>query len=129
MALIAIVHLPDHTADDVETLLDADGNMSGEFTADGVIVAVHEWPNRAEVRNGCYGCAKGKLSGWVRHSKGYMVCMTCGKRNPKVRRWFIGGLFDWFGANLLGNNAPALFRTPEGYGDSRGTNPNQIPLG
>ena len=114
MALIAIIHIPDHTADDV---------ISQRHTLEQIhgsrLVALHEWPERTELRQGCYGCAKGKLSGWVRHSKGYMVCMTCNKRNPKVRRWFLGGLFDWFGANLLGDNAPALFRTPEGYGPPR----------
>lgn len=107
MALIAIVHLPDHTTGDAVDITDLPDSAK--------LVGVYEWPERAELRQGCYGCAKGKLSGWVRHPKGYMVCMMCNKRNPKVRRWFIGGLFDWFGANLLGKDAPLLFQTPEGY--------------
>lgn len=105
MPFLAIIHITDG-ADDIR---------ESPLPPGHTLVALHEWPDRAELRNGCYGCAKGKLSGWVRHPKGYMVCMTCGKRNPRVRRWFIGGLFDWFGANILGNNAPALFRTPIGY--------------
>jgi hypothetical protein len=113
MPLIAIIHLPDHTAvggitEDIAALPD---NIPG-----AMLVAVHEFPNRAELRQGCLGCGKGKMVGWGRHRKGYMVCGTCGGRNPKVRRWFTGALFDWFGANLLGDNAPALFRTPDGYG-------------
>jgi hypothetical protein len=107
MALIAIIHIPDHTTDDA---LDITG-----LPDSARLVAVHEFPNRLELRRGCLGCGKGKLVGWKRHRKGYMVCATCERRNPNVRGWFVKALFDWFGANILGDDAPSLFRTPEGY--------------
>lgn len=108
MAFIAIIHInDDHTAARI-----AERYAHGDA---GRIVGLYNFPSRAELRKGCLGCGKGKLVGWGRHGTGYMVCATCGGRNPKVRRWFTGALFDWFGANILGNDAPALFRTPDGY--------------
>lgn len=105
MPFVAIIHIGDG-ADDIRESALPPGHT---------LVGLYNFPNRAELRKGCLGCGKGKLVGWGRHRTGYMVCATCGGRNPKVRRWFTGALFDWFGANILGNDAPALFRTPDGY--------------
>lgn len=115
MPFIALVYIPDdHTA--------ACFMEDPPFTSDDGLrlVAVHEFPDRVELKNGCKGCTPPgrKVVGWGRSKRGHVVCGGCGKRNPKVRQWFIGALFDWFGANLY-PNAPAIFRTPEGYGPSR----------
>jgi hypothetical protein len=50
-----------------------------------------------------------------------MCCAGCRRRNPKIRQFFIRAIFDFFGANSY-PNAPAAFRTPEGYGELFGEN-------
>lgn len=106
MPLVAIIHIADGSDDIRESALPPGHTL----------VALHEFPSRLELSQGCLGCGKGKVVGWGRSKLGYVCCGTCGRRNPSVRKWFRGALFDWFGANLLGNSAPALFRTPDGYG-------------
>lgn len=116
MAHIAIVHVPDdHTAD---AIIAGEVNV-GNWGSGVRIVGLYKFPDRAELRNGCPGCTRPprKISGWGRAKEGWMRCASCDGRNPKVRRWFVGALFDWFGANRY-PKAPALFRTPEGYGFS-----------
>lgn len=112
MPFIAVLYLDGyHTADDL---------MSAPLPPGVRLVAVHEFPDRAELRNhGCKGCTPPgrKVVGWGRSKKGHIICGGCGGRNPKVRQWFAGSLFDWFGANIY-PGAPALFRTPEGYSNS-----------
>jgi hypothetical protein len=83
----------------------------------GELVAVHTFPNRAELT--CRGfCANNKrMSPWTRHIFGYMICGVCGGRHKDTRRRIVRSLFDALGANLL-KSAPALFRTPDGYGRS-----------
>lgn len=109
MPFIAIFHIPDdHTADAI---------VAGELPASRKemrIVGLYEFPKRGAFT--CDGCTSRKGNGWRRNRSGYLECSTCGGRSKRVRPWFAGGLFDWFGANLLGEKAPALFRTPDGYG-------------
>lgn len=112
MPRIAIIHImDDHTAEDVAL------HMVG-IPDQYRLVGVYDFPARSELK--CAGCTgtnkRQKMISWGRHQKGFMVCAGCGSRNLNVRRWFVGSLFDWFGANLLGRNAPGLFRTPAGYG-------------
>lgn len=109
MAFIAIIHITDHTA--------SDGLMSPDINwpAGSQLVGMYEFPSRHELK--CTGnCIRGKTGAWHRNPKGFMECAICGSRNKRVRRWFTDALFDWFGANLMKDNAPALFRTPDGYG-------------
>lgn len=105
MARIAIIHISDGADDIRESALPPGHTLAG----------LYAFPGRSELRAGCLGCGRGKLVGWGRHRTGYMRCATCGKRNPNVRRWFAAALFDWFGANIIGEDAPTLFKTPEGY--------------
>jgi hypothetical protein len=79
------------------------------------LVGLFEYPERKDI--GCTGnCSgKGRLSSFSRDPRGFMKCNICGKRNRKVRTWLTGALFDFLGANLY-PKAPAVFRTPEGYG-------------
>lgn len=111
MPFIALVYIDDdHTA---EAFME-----DPPFADQGLrLVGVYDFPSRAELRRGCAGCTTGgrKIQGWTRDKRGFMVCANCGGRNPNLRRWFVGALFDWLGANLY-PHAPALFRTPEGYG-------------
>jgi hypothetical protein len=117
MAFIALVHIPDHTAEHVIERMGVVERFN-ELPEGSRWVGLYEFPDRVELRKGCTGCTAGrKTTAWTRHKKGHMMCANCGGRNPNVRRWFVGGLFDWFGANLY-PLAPALFRSPEGYGDS-----------
>jgi hypothetical protein len=117
MAYIAVVHIADHTTaaraldpKDIATHLNLDLEASGAR-----IVGIYEFPNRAELK--CSGSCTVKNSGaWHRDPLGFMKCRVCGSRNKRIRKWFAGSLFDWFGANLMEDDAPALFRTPEGYG-------------
>lgn len=109
MALIAIVHIPDHTADDViarqHTLEQIHGSR---------LVGVFDFPAKFELT--CDGfCIRKGTGAWGRDRRGFMKCSICGGRNRNIRRWFIGSLFDWFGANLYAR-APKAFQTPEGYG-------------
>lgn len=108
MALLAIIHLPDHTADDVEF-------VPAELFQ-GRIVGIFDFPNRSQLK--CPGTCVRKGSGaWSReHIGGWMKCSICGSRAKKMRQWLIGSLFDLLGANLMNDQAPAAFRTPEGYG-------------
>lgn len=109
MPFIAVFHIPDdHTADAIRA---GDIPVSRR---DMRIVGLYQFPNRADLT--CTGCTSSKGNGWGRAPEGWMRCSTCGGRSRNVRRWLVGGLFDWLGANLLGDKAPALFRTPEGYG-------------
>jgi hypothetical protein len=115
MALIAIVHIPDHTADDAQVLFKRNGEMTSNFAASGRIVGLYEFPHLRKLK--CNGYCTHKNSGaWHRDGLGFIKCRICGSRNKNIRKWFAGALFDWFGANLIGDDAPALFRTPEGYG-------------
>lgn len=117
MALLAIIHLPDHTpamavdASELGTYLNSDLQGSG-----GHVVAIYEFPKRSELT--CAGSCTRKGSGaWRRDKLGFMKCGVCGSRNRNVRRWLVGHLFDLLGANLY-PDAPKLFQTPTGYGPS-----------
>lgn len=106
MPFIAIIIVPDHT-----TAMDI---MSATLPPDHRLVGVYEFPNRSELT--CTGnCVRKGTGAWGRDKRGFMKCAICGSRNRNIRRWFAGGLFDWFGANLY-PQAPKLFQTPEGYG-------------
>jgi hypothetical protein len=107
MALIAIVHIPDHTAG--QRIIDRYSHGDA-----GRIVGLYEFPNRSELE--CTGhCVRKGSGAWRRDKLGFMKCGICGSRNVNVRRWLVGHLFDLLGANLY-PDAPKLFRTPEGYG-------------
>jgi hypothetical protein len=109
MSHIAIIHIPDHTTGDI---IDQAHTLEQIYGAR--VVGIFEFPNRSELK--CTGSCTRKGSGaWSRHQKGYMKCSICGSRNRRMRHWLTGALFDWLGANLY-PQAPALFRTPEGYG-------------
>lgn len=107
MPYIAIIHVPDHTAASrvVERFSHGDA---------GRMVGLFEFPERRELT--CTGgCTVKHTGSWIRDKKGFMKCAICGSRNRRVRKWLIGHLFDLLGANLY-KDAPAAFRTPEGYG-------------
>lgn len=110
MPFLAIVYVRD--ADTARALLD----RKSDDTGFGHLVGLYRFPNRAELT--CKGfCANRKrMSPWRRHKRGHMVCGVCGGRHRETRRRLVGSLFDYLGANLLKNKAPALFRTPENYG-------------
>ena len=114
MALLAIIHIPDHTA--VADVVDSAGQMTSTMAYDGRVVGVFDFPNRRDLQ--CPGTCTRKGSGaWSReHIGGWMKCSICGSRAKKMRQWLIGSLFDLLGANLINDQAPAAFRTPEGYG-------------
>jgi hypothetical protein len=115
MALLAIVHIPDHTADDIESVGQQLHTLEQIYGSR--VVGVYRFPNRSDLK--CTGTCVRKNSGaWSRSPMGFMKCSICGSRNKRLRHWFAAALFDWFGANLIGDDAPALFRTPEGYGSS-----------
>jgi hypothetical protein len=112
MAFIAVIHIDGTTP--------PDALMSDEIQwPDGSrLVGIFAYPGRREL--GCSGTCtgKGRLSAFARdHSLGFMKCKICGMRNRKVRTWLTNALFDFLGANLY-PKAPAVFRTPEGYGPS-----------
>lgn len=114
MASIIIIHVPDHTA-----VVDVEGPIfsgNAHNLYGGRIVGIFVYPPHPGKRGAsCLGgCVKGR--GWGRDKGGWMKCGGCGKRNPNVRRWLIKSLFDLLGANLY-PDAPAAFRTPEGYGN------------
>lgn len=120
MAHIAIIHvLDDHTADAIVA-----GEIGVSSWGTGTrIVGLYNFPNRAELK--CSGTCTRKNSGaWSRSPLGFMKCSICGSRNKRLRRWFVEAMFDWFGANLIGDSAPALFRTPDGYGPNRSRDDN-----
>lgn len=74
-------------------------------------VGLYRWPTKADLR--CNGCTSRKGNGWRRSREGWMECSTCGGRDRKVRRWIIGGLFDWLGCNLLRRvDTPRVFQNP-----------------
>jgi hypothetical protein len=104
MPFIALVYVDDHTADAIES-----GDAPWEGSA--ATVGLFRWPERKDI--GCTGHV-----GWARDPMGWMKCAICGKRNKRIRRFFINALFDHFGANHY-PQAPAAFRTPEGYGPVR----------
>lgn len=109
MPFIAIFHVPDdHTA---RAMVEGDVPVSRR---DMRLVGLYEFPTKNDPV--CTGCTSSKGNGWGRSPLGFMRCSTCGHRSRHVRRWFVGALFDWFGANLLGDKAPKMFQTPEGYG-------------
>lgn len=94
-----------------------------EHMDDARPVAVFRYPTRRELT--CRGfCMDGKLSPWTRDRLGFMKCAVCGSRHRKTRSRLIGALFDYLGANLINHNAPAAFRTPEGYGPGNTDSPN-----
>lgn len=113
MGFIAVVYIgDDHTADAV---------VAGEISAkswggNSRIVGLFEYPSKSDPS--CSGnCGRKTMNGWGRNPKGFLQCATCGSRNGKVRRWFIGHLFDMFGANMV-EDPPAAFRTPSGYSNN-----------
>jgi len=108
MAFIAVIHIAtDHTADALDM-------TTAPLPPGSRWVGLFVYPKKSDPT--CLGgCVKGR--GWGRGKGGWMKCGGCGRRNPKVRRWIINALFDLLGANLY-PEAPAAFRTPEGYGDS-----------
>lgn len=111
MALIAIVHVPDGPHPD------GVAERISELPEGYRLVGIYEFPSRSELK--CSGnCVRKGSGAWSRHKLGFMKCSICGSRNKNIRRWFVGALFDWFGANLY-PDAPTLFRTPEGYGPLR----------
>jgi hypothetical protein len=114
MPFIAIVHIPDdHTA---ESIIGQAHTMEQIYGAR--VVGLFDFPNRAELK--CSGnCVRKGTGAWGRNRRGFMECTICGSRNRKMRHWLMGALFDYLGANLY-PNAPAAFRTPEGYGLPRG---------
>jgi hypothetical protein len=108
MPYIAIVHVPDHTTAQrfIEKM---------EQTPDMErVVALFDYPTKVQLT--CTGsCARKGMSAWGRDRRGFVKCIVCGKRNRSMRQWLLGSLFDFLGANLY-EDAPAAFRTPEGYG-------------
>lgn len=109
MGFIAIIHIPDHTADDVISQTHTLEQIYGSR-----LVGVFNYPNRRELT--CRGtCVTKKTGAWSRDRMGFMRCSICGARNRRVRQWLINSLFDYLGANLY-PKAPAAFRTPDGYG-------------
>jgi hypothetical protein len=119
MGYIAIIHVPDHTT--ATDIINSAAPIN-VLADQGRLVGMYEFPNHRE--NTCRGyCTVKNTGAWTRDRKGFMKCAICGSRNKKIRRWFTEALFDWFGANLMGSNAPALFRTPEGYGPRDGLAP------
>jgi hypothetical protein len=110
---LAIVYVDDHTADAIR-----DGDSPWEGSAR--TVGLFEFPNRAKLK--CRGfCTENGKSVWVRSPRGFLFCGVCGSRHWKTRRFFIGSLFDRFGANIL-HDVPAAFRTPEGYSNDHADN-------
>lgn len=108
MPYIAIVHIPDHTAD--PSIIAAEI----EVNAGARVVGIFDYPARNQLT--CTGsCARKGMNAWGRDPLGFTKCTVCGKRNRKTRQWLINALFDFLGANLY-EDAPAAFRTPEGYG-------------
>lgn len=109
MAYIAIVHVPDdHTADDI-----IEGVEVNEWPPRSRLVGLFEYPARRDLVDHPNCFLNGKQP-WVRDRLGFMKCGVCGKRNKRVRRFLIEALFDYLGANLY-PEAPATFRTPEGF--------------
>jgi hypothetical protein len=106
---IAIIHVPDHTTDPRTIAAEIEVNAGAH------VVGIFDYPNRKDLT--CTGnCVRKGSGAWRRDPRGFMKCSICGARNRNLRRWLINGLFDWLGSNLLGDEAPAAFRTPEGYG-------------
>jgi hypothetical protein len=111
MAHIAIIHIPDHTA---EAIINQSHTL--EYIYGARVVGLFVYPARRDSADHPNCFLNGKQP-WVRDRLGFMKCGVCGKRNKRVRRFLINSLFDLLGANLY-PKAPAAFRTPEGYGDS-----------
>lgn len=114
MPRLALVYIPDnHTPDDVAL------HMVG--TPDSYrLVGLYDLPKRSQLT--CPGsCPMRNDRGWTRDPFGFMKCGVCGSRNKRIRRAITDALFDWLGANLLGQEAPALFRTHPDYGPHRAT--------
>ena len=108
MALIFILHLPVHTADAGAIAAEIEVNAGAR------VVGIFDYPNRKDLT--CSGtCTRKGMSSWGRDRRGFVKCTVCGSRNKRLRQWLIGHLFDLLGANLY-PEAPAAFRTPEGYG-------------
>lgn len=108
MPYIAIVHVPDHTA--VKRFVEKVESTND----DERLVGIFDFPNRKDLQ--CHGsCVRKGMASWSRTRQGFMKCNVCGYRPKKLRQWLIGHIFDLLGANLY-ENAPAAFRTPEGYG-------------
>lgn len=115
MPYIVIVHVPDHTPDAV-----IDQQHTLEQIYGSRLVGIFEYPGRSDLK--CTGGCVAKHTGsWVRDPRGFIKCAICGSRNKRTRRWLIGHLFDLLGANLY-RDAPAAFRTPEGYNNSHADN-------
>lgn len=110
MPFLAVVYVDDHTADAIR-----DGDAPWEGSAR--TVGLFRWPERKDIGH----AANCKSSSWSRDPAGWMCCSGCRRRNKKVRHFFIRAVFDFFGANSF-PNAPAAFRTPEGYGESFANN-------
>lgn len=107
MPFIAIVYVDDHTADAIRA-----GDAPWEGSAR--TVGLFKFPSKDELK--CRGfCTENGKSVWRRSRFGFLFCGVCGSRHRKTRAMFTGSLFDRFGANYLGDRAPAAFQTPEGY--------------
>lgn len=110
MPFLALIHIPDHTIPPATIAAEI------EVRAGARVVGIFDYPNRSELK--CSGTCTVKHTGaWVRDPRGFMKCQICGYRSKRLRRWLINALFDFLGANLY-PEAPAAFRTPDGYGDS-----------
>lgn len=108
MPYIAILHIPDHTAGPAVIAAEIEVNAGAR------VVGIFEYPERKQLK--CSGsCTRKGTSDWRRHPKGFIYCAICGSRNKRVRQWLTAHLFDLLGTNLY-PEAPAVFRTPEGYG-------------
>lgn len=113
MGLIAIIHVPDHTADDAEHILNS-GAAINYLDDHGDLVGLFVYPTRQDLVDHPNCSINGKAA-WSRSPMGFMRCAVCGKRNKRARRFLIEALFDFLGANLY-PEAPVAFRTPEGFG-------------
>jgi hypothetical protein len=88
------------------------------------IVGVFSFPRKEELTCTGFCTARGwKVGGWTRHIRGWMICGVCGQRHRDTFKRLRGSLFDYLGANLMGDKAPALFRTTPGYGRPKKTPP------
>ena len=110
MPFIALIHIraDQPTAEDM---------LTAPLPPGAQWVGLFSFPDRVEMK--CRGnCVRKGSSAWRRDRMGFVKCGICGSRNRMVRRWLVSALFDFLGANLY-EDAPAVFRTPDGYGSSR----------
>ena len=88
------------------------------------IVGIFAFPRKDELTCTGFCTARGrKIGGWSRHIRGWMICAICGNRHRDTLKRLRGSLFDYLGANLMKDKAPAAFRTTPGYGPPKNTTP------